>query len=350
MTGAPAPTSQAPGPRSVFIDVYGFRAEIRGAPAEAVENLGSDFAHFRCLSGDSAAVVELVEQEPPYDEVPPLRATVYTPRNVSFRHGDLTYVDYAGRALAIHDRRAGTLRIFSLNPDLLYEAAYLFLLSRMAEFLDARRLHRIHALGVSLADRAVLVILPMGGGKSTLASELLKYPEVKLLSDDSPLVDSAATLHAFPLRIGLLPGNEAEIPPQHLRRIHRMEFGPKILVSYAYFADRVCRQAPPGVLFLGRRSLARTCEIRPASSGAAIKAMLTNCVVGLGLFQGLEFVLHASPAELAGKLGVGFSRLRHSLRLVRRSKCFHLVLGRDTRRNGAAIMEFLRREFPAAGA
>lgn len=183
----------------------------------------------------------------------------------------------------------------------------------------------------------------MGGGKSRLAWELLKYPEVHLLADDSPLVDSSATLHAFPLRIGLLRGGEAEVPPHYLRRISRMEFGPKILVSYEYFANRVCAQARPGVLFLGSRSLSRTCEIRPASFGAAMQAMITNCVVGLGLFQGLEFVLHARPAELAGKLRIGFSRLRRSLRLVRRSRCFHLVLGRDLRHHGAVIMDFLHR-------
>ena len=348
MTSGGDARSGAAGERAVFLDVYGFRAEIRGAPEEAVNNLQEDFAHFRCAPGKADAVVELIEQEPPYDATPPLRATVYTPRNVSFRDGNLTYVDYSGRALAIHDRRAGGLRIFSLDPELLYEAAYLFLLSQAAEYLDRRRWHRLHALGICIGDRAVLVTLPMGGGKSTLASELLRYPEVKLLSDDSPLVDSSATLHAFPLRIGLLPGGEAEIPPRYLRRINRMEFGPKILVSYEYFASRVCPQARPGVLFLGGRSLSRTCEIRPASFRAALRAMITNCVVGLGLFQGLEFVLHARPAELAGKLRVGFSRLRHSLRLVRRSQCYHLVLGRDTRQNGAAIMEFLRRELPAA--
>ena len=55
---------------------------------------------------------------------------------------------------------------------------------RSKQYLDRRGLHRIHALGVVVKNRAVLVMLPMGGGKSTLGLHLLKHPEVQILSDD----------------------------------------------------------------------------------------------------------------------------------------------------------------------
>jgi hypothetical protein len=332
------------------LDVFGFRVEIRGGPAQAVENVAADFAHFLCGAGPAALVVELLPVDPPYQDAPPLRASVYTPRNVSFRDGHCTYVDYAGRGLAVHDRRASHMRLYSQDPDLLYEAAYLFLLSQIAEQLDARRLHRVHALGVAVAGRAALVLLPMGGGKSTLGAELLKYPEVQLLSDDSPLVDRRGRIHPFPLRLGLLPGGEGGIPESDRRVVNRMEFGPKVLVNYRYFADRVCARAEPGAIFLGSRSLSRTCQILPASRSAALCSMISNCVVGLGLFHGLEFLLSRSPAEIASRAGLGFSRLRTSLRLIRRSRCFHLALGRDTQENGRTLVEFLRREFPAVDA
>jgi hypothetical protein len=323
-------------------NVYGYQVEVRSSQAPALESLASDFAYFRVEEVKTPVLVELHDQDPPYESAPTGPATVYTPRNVSVRDGQLTYVDYSGRGLAIHDRRTGNCRIYSRDPELLYEAAYLFLLSQIAEFLDRRRLHRIHALAISMAGRAALVLLPMGGGKSVLGAELLRYPEVKLLSDDAPLVDRAGRLHCFPLRLGLLPGSEGQIPPQALRRINRMEFGPKILVDYTYFADRVCPQADPGVVFLGHRSFSRNCEILPAGLGAATRAMITNCVVGLGLFQGMEFVLQRSLGELAGKAGVAWSRFRNSLRLVRRSRNYHLILGRDIEENGRVVMQFLR--------
>ncbi len=62
-----------------------------------------------------------------------------------------------------------------------YEAAYLFLLSRIGEALDQRHLHRIHALALEYFGRAVLAVFPMGGGKSTLGAAMLRFPEIGFL-------------------------------------------------------------------------------------------------------------------------------------------------------------------------
>ena len=69
--------------------------------------------------------------------------------------------------------------------------------------------------------------------------------------------------------------------------------------------------------------------------------MLANCVVGLGLFQGMEFVFQHSLVEIAAKAGIGFSRLRASRRLLARSEVYHLTLGRDFDRNANAVREFV---------
>lgn len=337
---------------SVFaahFNVYGFEVDIRSSSRAALDGLAEDFSYFRSEPSQSALQMELIEEPPPYDSAPPITASVYTPRNVSFRDGHLTYVDYSGRALAIHNRKTGDFRIFSCDSELLYEAAYLFLLSRISEFLDARRLHRIHALAIGMKRRAALVLLPMGGGKSTLGAELLKYPEIEFLSDDSPFVDRRGGIHCFPLRLGLIPGAEAAVPACELRRIHRMEFGPKLLVSSQYFAHRICPYAEPGFVFLGKRSLSRTCEILPAGKTDAMRAMFVNCVVGLGLFHGLEFILQGSLGELAGKAGAGYSRFRNSLALLRRSASYHLILGRNPETNGRTLFEFLRTHLAGTG-
>lgn len=58
---------------------------------------------------------------------------------------------------------------------------------------------------------------------------------MQLLSDDSPFIDRQGRALAYPLRIGLLPGSEHVIPPEHRRTVQRMEFGEKNLVNYSYF-------------------------------------------------------------------------------------------------------------------
>lgn len=329
---------------SCLLNIYGFRALVTCNSPAVLAGVREDFAFFEQDGETNEGIVhvELFEDDPPYDELPQAIATVFTPRNVSYRSGDVTYVDYSGRALGIHDRKRGGFQIFSRDADLLYEAAYLFLLSQSGEFFDAHGLFRVHALAVSIQNRAALVLLPMGGGKSTLGSELLRYPDIQLLSDDSPLIDRSGKVWAFPLRLGLLPGSEGTIPADKWRMIRRMEFGPKLLVNHSYFADRVVPDADPCLLFLGTRSLRNTCEITPASKVAALRSMFSNCVVGLGLFQGMEFVLQRGWLEIFRKAFTATARLRASIRLIARSEVYHLSLGRGREENGRVVVEHLR--------
>jgi hypothetical protein len=331
-----------------LLDIYGYRALVTSNSPVALCGIREDFAYF--LRDDAAAEnasgavkIELLDADPPYGELPDAKATVFTPRNVSYRKGDLTFVDYSGRALGIHDRQRGDFQVFSRDPDLLFEAAYLFVLSQSGEFFDAHGLHRVHALGVSIRNRAALVLLPMGGGKSTLGAGLLRLPGIQLLSDDSPLIDREGNVLAFPLRLGLLPGAEGTIPPDKLRTIRRMEFGPKLLVNYSYFAGQVTDRAEPCLLFLGSRSLRDTCTIEPASKLSAVAAMLSNCVVGLGLFQGMEFVFQRGWLEVFRKTVAAAARLRASVRLIARSEVYRLILGRDAECNAAMVLEQIER-------
>jgi hypothetical protein len=259
---------------------------------------------------------------------------------VVYRNARTRYIDYHGRALAIQDEPSGDLKIYSRDPSLLYEAAYLYLLSRIGEYLDERGLHRIHALGVTVRDRAVLVLLPMGGGKSTLGLHLLNHSSVQLLSDDSPLIDRNGRVHAFPLRLGLLPGSEKAIPPEQRRTIQRMEFGPKYLVNYSYFQERVSKSAEPGLVLIGARTLSRDCRIEEIGSLAGLRACIPNCVVGLGLFQGLEFILASGPWELAKKAGLGMSRTRNCWQLLRHSRVCRVHLGSDPVLNAKTVVDY----------
>jgi hypothetical protein len=322
--------------------VYGYSFLLTGNCDFARQGLAEDFGFFAIKDqgqgSESCGVeVELVEGLPDYDGLPVCDATVYTPRNVVYRHEGRRIIDFGGRGLGIYDSVACRFRIVSEDQHLVYEAAYLFLLSQIGEALDGRRLHRLHALAMSHRGRAILVLLPMGGGKSTLGATLLRRSALSILSDDSPFIDSAGNAHAFPLRIGMLKGREHEVPEEHRRLIHRMEFGAKYLVNYSYFADKVVDRAKPGLLLLGRRTLAREGRVEEASYTTAMKKMVPNMIVGLGLFQGLEYLLERSTWEIAGKAGLGWSRLRNAHALVRGSKIFQFHMGRDLEANARIV-------------
>ena len=122
-----------------------------------------------------------------------------------------------------------------------------------------------------------------------------------------------------------------------------MEFGPKHLVNYSYFSQRVCASAEPGLLFIGVRSMAAECRIERIGRMAAVRSCLANCVVGVGLFQGLEFLLRTSLRELLKMGGLGISRAWNRWQLLRRSQGCRISLGRDGGLNGRTLVEFAER-------
>src|SRR5262245_26074122 len=146
----PAPRLQ-PGARSfqASFDVYGFRFSVRAAEPDLIDGLRQDFEFFASADTDERGVViELIPEAPPREGVPDLRTSAPTPRNVAYRTPLKRYIDYHGRALGIRDESTGCFTLYGQDRDLLYEAAYLYVLAEAGRRLDQSGLHRIHAVGV----------------------------------------------------------------------------------------------------------------------------------------------------------------------------------------------------------
>lgn len=102
------------------------------------------------------------------------------------------------------------------------------------------------------------------------------------------------------------------------------------------------------MLLIGKRTMAARGRLEQVSYSTAMGAMIPHSIVGLGLFQGLEYILQESAWELAGKVGVGLSRARNALRLVRQSRNYVLHMGRDPEQNASLVMEEAERLFARA--
>ena len=186
-------------------------------------------------------------------------------------------------------------------------------------------------------------MLPSGGGKSTLAVRALQADGVRLLAEDTPLLDRRGYLHPFPLRIGVNPTDAESLPPGHVRTLERMEFHPKLLYDLEGFRDRVEPSPQPlAHLVVGERSLAREPRLEPLSRGVAAGALFRECVVGLGVYQGMEFVLQNGMRDVAGKAGTAAMRARCCGAALRRAKVWRLVLGRDKQANWEALAPLMR--------
>lgn len=331
-------------PPAMMLDVYGLTIRVRGDWPEVVDAVRLDFAWFDRGTEPGAADVEVeIQQRPPsFDHFGELPATFVTPRNIVYDQGDRKIVEYFGRALSVVDSATGSLVVQGEDRHLVHEAAYHYLLSRIGEHLDARGLMRLHGLGLVGADGAVALMLPSGGGKSTLVLRALRDERVRLLSEDTPLLDRSGSLHPFPLRIGVNATDAGELPEDSVRRIERMEFHPKLALELEAFADRIEPAAQPlRHLVIGHRSLGREARLEPARRSAAIGPLLREAVVGVGVYQGMEFILQRGMRDVVGKLGVAGARAACCASALARVRVWHMTLGRDRERNWAAISPLL---------
>jgi hypothetical protein len=311
---------------------------------EVLGALALDFAWFeRDGWTDAGASLTIERREPDWDAHAGARASFVTPRNVVLQDGDRTVIDYFGRALSVYDRARQHVTIQGLDAALVHEAAYHFVVSRIGEHLDRVGLVRLHALGLSGGSGAVAVMLPSGGGKSTLGLRALREPGVRMLSDDSPLIDRRGRLHPFPLRVGINATDAERLPAGHVRRIERMEFHPKLALELSAFRDRIEDQ-PQRLrhLVLGRRSLGRTATLEPLGRSAALGPLLRESVVGVGLYQGMEFVLQRGARDVLAQARPGAVRARGCLAALSGARVWRLTTCRDFEANWRALAPLLQ--------
>ncbi len=331
-------------------DFHGVGLRVSCNDPAVSTQVAEDFAYFRVEEKPQSEcgiapdfTITGVLGIPAYDDVPPLKASMYTPRNICYSQGHITYIDYFGRALARYDRGRGTLDVQSDDPQMLREVIFLSTLSRMGEALERHRMHRVHSLAIESGGEAALFALPSGGGKTSLAMEFLRSDlGYRILSEDSPLVNSSGEVLPFPLRFGIKGERPEGFADRHITLVDRMEFDPKYLISLDAFDGRIATgPARPRFLFIGHRTLGTACAIRRAGFMVGLRCLMREMVVGVGLYQGVEFLFRSSAREVVGKTGLFVSRLRRALSLLRRCEIYTVELGRDRHRNAADLVAFL---------
>ena len=319
---------------SAGLAVHGLRARIEGWP-EVVESLRLDFAWFAgpAPAGPVAAEVRVERGAPDFDAFGALDASFVTPRNVVYQDGGRTIVDYFGRAVSVLDRGpVARLTVQGEDEHLVHEAAYHFLLSRSASTSTAPGCRACTRWRSAAAQGAVAVMLPSGGGKSTLALRALRERRrcgccrrTPRCMDrrGAPAPVPAADRHQRHRRgdaaRGKRPPDRADgVPPQARARGRRVRRPHRARAAAA--APHRHRAALAGA---GGAAGARC-----AAAGAVIP-LLREAVVGVGVYQGMEFVLQHGMRDVVRHGPAGVTRTRASAALLARASVWRLTLGRD---------------------
>jgi hypothetical protein len=260
------------------------------------------------------------------------------------RRGAAQVFDTPGRATVVYDFGAECGTVFGPDRDLALEKGYLLVTSRVGELLDRRGLHRVHAMGVARGDDALLCALAMGGGKTTLALELLRRSagdgsaRWRLLSDDCPLIARDGRALPLPIRPGVVAGTALpDVPSDLLVAFPRSRHGAKTLIDARHFAGRIAPPSRVRVIAYGARSDRARPEARRRSWFAGLAVLWSAGVLGRGLPELLEY---SAPCSIAGAIelvGARASRVRAMLAALRGAAVYELALCEDAAANASLV-------------
>jgi hypothetical protein len=162
-------------------DFYGLTIAVNSASADLVEEVRRYFAFFVASPGDAKVQLELRLTAPPYAELLALAAAFFTPRNVCFKHDQISYLDYFGegwRFTTANGNNAWFMEPITICCTKSRRSLY----SIHSRSISDSHLHRLHSLGVTYRDRGVLLLLPPAVA-STMALELMRQPGLPLSED-----------------------------------------------------------------------------------------------------------------------------------------------------------------------
>lgn len=333
----------------VDLSFHGIGVQLVAADASAGQLLGrlrEDFAYFETRPGQPAPIrLELSCAESSAAIPIPTGPRVFSTRmcevyGAGGRIGGPRVCIY-DQSTAVALTSSAATRLFTIvgaDPELVYEVAYVAILSSVGEALDLKGFHRVHALGVEYDGNAGIVILPPGGGKSAMAALLLQHTRsIRIFSDEIPLVRDGR-LHPFPLRIALAPAVARALRIEKPSRLFKRRIFPEKLL-YGIDPDRVANSMPISFAIAGRLGNGDQPRISPANGMRIFGALASQLVVGLGVPQMAEFMLRS---DFVPRLpGVALSRLWASVQLCAQADLHSFELVQDARKNARALARFL---------
>lgn len=179
------------------------------------------------------------------------------------------------------------VEVYGKDHESLHEFLYTFMISTAGEQIDLTGWHRLHAVSFLYKNRSYCILLPSGGGKSSLAEKLLSDPRFSLIGDEIVLTNGSK-IRPFPLKISLQKKpalNEAQF-------FIRKRFPSKWFAKYPSPKDSAIEDFQ---LLVGNKS--RGLSLNKAELSDYIKLFL-YAVIGWGVPQMREFMIRGG-AELS---------------------------------------------------
>jgi hypothetical protein len=316
---------------------------VRCNESSLLQKLREEFQFFVTdASPAPETTIEIVIENPP--ALPSMVAVKLLENCVVYQLGTRQYLDYFGEALTIWDSSEKHVQIFSLNETRLFELAYLSIHSILGQDLDKDGLCRLHAVAISINNVNAIVMLPSKGGKSTLLKNVLRNPEVKIISDDMPLCDRQGKIYPFPSKMSLndVPedGPLATLTWHEFKRHH---YPTKFTASLSQMKDRLNKnpQDNINIVVAGFRLSSGNSLLSEVPKWKMISPMMEHMIMGFGLPQILEMFLKFNLTDLWKLFSHAVMRSICAFNLIRKSRCYYFYMGPDKVNNAQLLLDIM---------
>jgi hypothetical protein len=330
------------------LNFYGISVKIESTSQDISNYLNFDFSQFISPEQNSFTIKLVINVgDIPEGTIPEgLMATMHSPKFVVFDSNEKRYVDYHGKTIVVYDYKNEWGEIFCKEAKTSYEIIYLLILSRIGELLDKKGLHRVHSLGFTFENNGILCLIPENGGKSTLALELMHDPNIKIMSEDTPLLNHRGQMWPFNLRFGFRNPALAKNVHEKYKREFLTEGRPaKTLVHAEAYKNSLAQEySKVNYLFIGQRIQSQNSSLAKIGKLNTLVYLSRDCIFGLGLPQVVEFFLRNKPSEHIKKIKIVLYRLWACLCLLQSAKAYKLYMGRDTKLTKEMLLKFIRAE------
>lgn len=327
-------------------NIYFFQVGINSDTHKPIDKIALDFEYFvdrskvktlkrleiKILSGKDFKLPE------------GLVANKQTQNSITYKQGNITFNDYYGKAIVEFDYSKEKAKIYYYDESFIHEITYLLILSRSGKFLDRKGYHKIHAACFGLGNNDIVLTLPSKGGKTTTLLEMLRVPKTRLISDDSPLVDSGGKLMPFPLRLGLSNKNKIfsyfpYLRGEDLYEFERSYFEKKYLIPINKLQNPVSLGIKQ-VLVNGKRTTNSKSILKKVSKYRMFKFLVEHMIIGLGLPMIIEYFLRNSIKDHFVNIKILFSRIKTAIFLLKKSDCYIYYMSNDPIESGKYLREF----------
>jgi hypothetical protein len=336
--------------KSLELNFYGIKVFIE-CDSGLADKLSLDFSYFKndpaSVLVDGVTVNITASADNGIIPPPPAKRFKFKVHDFAFFDSDgVRHVEYGERGMGEYDFSQEKGRLSSRDPGLLHELAYLMILSRVGEILDRHGVHRVHALGGSLNRMGFLVVMPQGGGKTTLGLGLLDIAGFALFSDDAPLVTGSGKIYPFPVRIGVNKKDEIKVPAGFVGKMERRKFGEKSLIDIEYYKNRIAVPGMCSLILFAKRGGKNAPTIHRVGALTGFWYLFKPLILGIGVPQVIEYFIRFDFLDIISKIRILYSRSAAVVKLVSNSKLAALTLSDDAKVNASFVADYITRVKP----